>query len=135
MLFIFDNNCSPRLSRGLNILEEGNTLSPIQCEVKHIRELIDSNATDIEVIEAAGKYNGIIITYDKDFKELREHAKYYQQYNVGVIFFKSYKKVLRYWDIVLSFVNHWEELKKLVSENNKPFVIEVTLKGISLKSI
>ncbi len=135
MLFIFDNQCSPRLANGLNILEQGNTLSPYQCEVKHIRELIPSNSDDVDVTKAAGDNEAILITYDRDFKELKQFGELYKQHNVGVVFFRSYKKVLRYWDLVLSFVNHWEELKRKVAETKKPFVFEITLKGISEKEI
>src|SRR4249920_917400 len=122
MLFIFDNQCSPRLAHGLNILEEGNLLSPFQCQVKHVRDFIPADSKDEEVIALAGKHDAIIITYDRDFKEINLRAKLYKQHNVGIVFFRSYKKVLRYWDIVLSFINHWEDLKKMISEIEKPFI-------------
>jgi predicted nuclease of predicted toxin-antitoxin system len=135
MLFIFDNQCSPRLAEGLRILEEGNTLSSIPCTVTHIKDLIPANSSDALVIETAGKNDGVIITYDRDFKDIKNHGQLYAQYKVGVVYFRSYKNVLRYWDLVLSFVNHWEDLKSMVNSTTKPFIIEVTLKGLSIKQI
>ncbi len=131
MLFIFDNQCSQRLANGLNILEEGNKLSPHQCTVKHIKDLIPGNSTDEKVIETAGINKGIIITYDKDFRELKQHYPLYERHKVGVAFFRSPKKVLRYWDIVVSFINHWEKLKENIYNDKAPFAYEVTLRGIS----
>jgi predicted nuclease of predicted toxin-antitoxin system len=135
MLFIFDNQCSQRLANGLNILEEGNLLSPIQCQVKHIREFIPGSSTDEEVISLAIKLDGIIVTYDRDFKETKLRAKLYKENNVGVVFFRSYKNVLRYWEIVLSFINNWEKLKKMISETQKPFIIEVTKNGLNVREL
>src|SRR5258706_3026439 len=130
LLFILDNQCSPRMASGLRILEEGNERSPYQSEVRHIRELMPANSDDQVVYEFAGQKDAIVITYDRDFKEISQRAKLYKENRVGVIYFRSSKKVLRYWDIVVSFITHWEDLKKLVTETEKPFIIEVTLQGL-----
>jgi hypothetical protein len=119
------------MATGLNILEEGNTLSPLQCEVRHETELMPGNTDDDKFTVEAGKMNAVIITYDRDFKEVKSKWPLYRKHKVGVVFFRSYKDILRYWDIVVSFINHWEKLKHEVNENNPPFVFEITLKGIS----
>lgn len=131
MYFIFDNQCSHRLAKGLALLEEGNKRSPIQCTIKHVSELIPGSSTDEEVIIEAGKRSAIIITYDRDFKELRNHAKLYKEHNCGVVFFRSYKNVLIYWEIVLSFINRWEEIKEMCKNRKRPFVLEVSKRGVS----
>ncbi len=83
------------------------------------------------VIETAGINKGIIITYDRDFRELKQKFPLYEQHNVGVVFYRSNKKVLRYWDIVVSFISGWEKLKAEINDDNPPFAYEVTLRGVS----
>lgn len=123
------------MSLGINILEEGNDRSPYQSEVKHIADFIPRNSDDDLVYALAGQKNAVIVTYDRDFKEISQKANLYKQNKVGVVYFRSYKKVLRYWDIVLSFINHWEDLKRMIAETEKPFIIEVTLQGLSSKTL
>jgi predicted nuclease of predicted toxin-antitoxin system len=130
LLFIFDNQGSPRLATGLRILEEGNDRSPLQCEVRHIREYMPGDSEDEVVYKFAGQKDAIVITYDRDFKEISQKARLYKKNKVGVLYFRSTKNSLRYWDLVVSFITQWEELKKLVSETAKPFVFEISLRGI-----
>lgn len=81
------------MAKGLDYLEEGNTLSPFQSKVRHIRDFIPANSDDNEVIKEVGKQNAILITYDKDFKEFKQKWPLYKQYNIGVFWFESTKKV------------------------------------------
>jgi predicted nuclease of predicted toxin-antitoxin system len=131
MVFIFDNNCSPRLTKGLSILEEGNSKSPLQSTVYHITDFIPANSPDEDVIKTAGEKSATIVTYDRDFKAIKSHADLYHQHQCGVVFFRSYKDKLIYWDIVVTFIGYWEDIKQKVNTVQKPFILQVTNKGIS----
>ena len=130
MLFIFDENYSNRFAQGLKLIEQGNLKSSIPVDITHIKLLSLEGAADEDIIEAAGKKNGIIITMDKDFKHIKHYYQLYKQHNVGVVIFKSSKNVIYYWDIVVAFINRWENLKKLLSEDDLPFVYEINSGGI-----
>jgi len=132
--FLFDNQCSQRMATGLNILEEGNDRSLRQSKVSHVKDHIPGNSDDEKVIELAGSLGAVIITYDKGFKTIKQRWALYKQYKVGILYFRSYKDVLRYWDIVESFVGQWEEIKEEVDKTEMPFVIEVTKNGFSNKT-
>jgi PIN domain-containing protein len=129
MLFIFDAHCSQRFADGLNLLEEGNTRSPLQAEVKHMKAFLPGNASDEELIEMVGKKNAILITYDRGFKTIKHRYKLYKEHNAAVIFYHSYKDVIHYWDIVVSFIKKWEELKKEINKYEKPFAVEISNTG------
>lgn len=135
MLFILDNNCSPRLALGMNILEEGNDLSPYSGQIRHIQDYAPGDTGDTDVYILAAKKNAVVVTYDRDFKNVVKKAKSSNEDRAGVVYFRSYKHIKRYWDIVISFVCHWEHLKKMIAETEKPFLIEVTLQGLSKKEI
>lgn len=85
-------------------------------------------ATDEEIIEAAGKNEGIIITMDKDFRHMKHYFQLYKAHKTGVIIFRSSK--LSYWDIVKSFINRWEELKESAINETIPFAFQINTKGI-----
>jgi len=130
MLFIFDENYSYKLAQGLKLIEQGNLKSAIQVDITHIKLLSLEGASDEDIIEAAGKKDGIIITMDKDFKHIKHYYQLYKQHNVGVVIFRSSKKVIYYWDIVVAFINRWESLKKLLSEDDRPFAYEINSRGV-----
>jgi len=131
MLFIFDAHCSQRLAEGLNLIETGNTKSPLQSEIKHIKAFTKGNATDIEIINILKQQDAILITYDKDFRHDKAYFALYKKHSVGVVFFRSYKNVIHYWDIVKAFIKEWEDLKKMCSTESKPFAIELNNRGFS----
>lgn len=135
MLFIFDAHCSQRLAEGLNLIEEGNTKSPLQSVIKHIKSFAKGNATDIEIIGILKNEDAILITYDKDFRHDKAYFALYKKYQIGVIFFRSYKDVIHYWDIVKAFIKEWEDIKKMCSTEPKPFAIELNNRGFSKLSL
>jgi len=130
MTYIFDENYSYRLAEGLRLIEEGNLRSKIKIEITHVKLLHLEGATDEQLIEAAGNCNGIIITMDKDFKHIKHYYSLYKKHKTGAIIFRSSKGIIHYWDIVKSFINRWEELKKEISNATLPFAYQINSKGI-----
>ncbi len=132
MLFIFDENYPKKLSEGLNLLEQGNRMSPIAVSViDAISFMGRRGATDIEIIIAAADKDAIIITHDADFRRIKHYKQFLLQHKVGYIYFKTPKMKggYHYWDIVKTFVSKWEELKQNISQDTHPFTYEVGKTG------
>jgi hypothetical protein len=138
MVFVFDENYTPKLAQGLNHLEHGNKRSKAD-EIWHIKELAEElefkpkdgvSFSDEEVIIITGKKKGIVITQDKDFKNIKHKGHLYKEHNVGVIFFKTVIDTRGYWGMVTSIINKWYELKQKAEHTPKPFCFFVDQKGI-----
>jgi predicted nuclease of predicted toxin-antitoxin system len=130
MTYIFDENYSYRLAEGLRLIEEGNLRSKIKIEITHVKFLQLEGATDEQLIEAAGKLGGTIITMDKDFRHMKHYYLLYKKFKAGVVIFRSSKGAIHYWDIVRSFINRWQELKEEISKATHPFAYQINSKGI-----
>ena len=111
MLFIFDENFSKNLAEGLNLLEKSNPSSIIPVDVISAEKLMGRRgASDPELIEAAGS-DGIVITKDKDFKQIKLYTDIIEATGAKVLFFKPSKKLIFFWDILSATVERWEEMK------------------------
>lgn len=142
MVFVFDENYSPKLVQGLSHLEHGNKRSKAD-EVWHVKDLAEHlkikpqdgvSFDDDEVIVIAGKQKGIVITQDRDFKNIKHKGRLYKEHNVGVIFFKTDVDSRGYWGMVASIINRWYELKQEAEDKPKPFCFFVDKKGIHPQS-
>lgn len=132
MLFIFDENFSKNLAQGLNLLEKSNPAREILAEVISAEELMGKRgATDEEIIIAAGRRKGVIITKDKDFKQIKLLEKIIEASGTKVLFFKFSKKRIKFWDILTAIVGEWEVLKEKLSKEPPPYVYQFDNKGIS----
>jgi predicted nuclease of predicted toxin-antitoxin system len=130
MVFIFDENYSPKLAHGLNLLEQGNTKHKPIAEIWHILDLAKSlemtpengqSFMDEEVVQIAGMVGGIILTQDKDFRRIKHLFPLFAEHHVGVIFFKTPKGPISYWDIITSFIKEWNKLKSKIQSDSPPF--------------
>ena len=130
MFFLFDENVPYKFVEGLALIEESNHKSPIKAKVSHPRFLKNEGASDEEQIKTAGKQNGIIVSFDKDFKHIKSYYPLYKEYKVGVLFLKLTKEDSNYWGIVKLVINKWEELKLLLKDHEKPFAYQVSKLGI-----
>ena len=130
MFFLFDENVPYKFVEGLALIEESNHKSPIKAIISHPRALKNQGASDEEQIQAAGKHNGIIVTFDKDFKHIKSYYPLYKEHKVGVVFLKLTKEDSNYWGIVKLVINKWEEMKLLLKDHEKPFAYQVSKQGI-----
>ncbi len=85
-------------------------------------------ATDEEIIRKL-KGRGVIVTKDKDFKQIKLTGKAIQETGTRVLFFKYSKKMVLYWDLLTTIVTHWEKIKVEMSKDAPPFVYEFDIKG------
>lgn len=130
MKFLCDENFPVNLVNGINLIEKSNHKSPTFGEIIHTQDLNISDYTDEEIISIAGTHQAIIITADKDFKHHKHYKELYKQHNVGVLQYKALNNQDRYWYKVISFVNNWEKIKKMVSETERPFVFQFDMKNV-----
>ncbi|HXP50825.1 MAG TPA: DUF5615 family PIN-like protein [Bacteroidia bacterium] len=133
-LFIFDENYSPNLAKGLEHLENGNIKSPHRANITHINTLAKKQGTpDEEVIEIAGKNNGIIITKDADFKKIKHYYSLYKTHNAGVVYFKPQNGKSTYWDEVNTFIKEWERIKAFIANDKPPFAYQISKNSNCIK--
>jgi predicted nuclease of predicted toxin-antitoxin system len=130
MFFLFDENVPYKFVQGLALIEESNHKSPIKVKLSHPRMLDNEGASDEDQIKIAGKHDGIIISFDKDFKHIKSYYPLYKEHDVGVIFLKLSKEESNYWGIVKLVISRWEELKRLLIDHEKPFAYQVGRNGI-----
>lgn len=132
MLFIFDENFSKHLAEGLDLLEKSNPGSIIPVDVISAEKLMGRRgADDQELIKAAG-FDGVLITKDKDFRQIKLYAPIIEAIGTKVLFYKPSKKLIFFWDILTATVTGWEEIKEKMSRSKPPYVYEFDIRsGIS----
>lgn len=129
MLILFDENFPKKIAEGLNLIESSNKDTILKCTITHPYLLDKGGTEDNDWIKYAGRRNAIIMTFDKDFKDIKTKGRFYHEHKVGVFFFKFEKNEKMYWQIVKLFVNNFEEMKKIIVEVERPFVYRITAKG------
>lgn len=92
-------------------------------------------ATDSELINAAGP-EGDVITKDKDFRQIKLYASVIEASGAKVLFYKHSKKLVYFWDILITTVTRWEELKEKLIRSKPPYVYEFDIRsGISERQL
>jgi predicted nuclease of predicted toxin-antitoxin system len=133
MLFVFDENFSKNLAQGLHLLEKSNPNSKISVDVTSAEVLMGKRgAKDEEIYEKVGKLNGVVITKDKDFKEIKLYESVIKEHRAKVLFFRSSKKLIFFWDILKATIDKWEDIKTKLDSNSPPYCYEFDIRsGIS----
>lgn len=130
MFFLFDENVPYKFAKGLALIEEANHKSQTNAFIIHPRDVPNEGASDEDQIEYAGQNNGIIVSFDKDFKHMKSYYVLYKQYKVGAVVLNLSKKEANYWGIVRAIINRWEDLKEQLKNEKRPFIFEITSRGI-----
>ena len=130
MFFLFDENIPYKLVKGLSLIEEANHKSKINATIVHPRDIGNQGASDEEQIKYAGSHQGVIISFDKDFKHMKSYYPLYKEFNVGTVVLNLSKKEFNYWGIVKAIINRWEDLKATLDKAERPFIFEITSRGI-----
>lgn len=129
MHIVFDENVP-------NILVEGlKTLAPIASdvdfEITSIKLLGKTGISDAVVLDFV-QTNGILITYDADFKTQRHLYNAIKEYHIGVFWIKQSKKTTL-WSLVQLMIEHWDKLLNIAGEVERPFLYEVNKRGVERK--
>ena len=131
MIIYVDENLSPYLSKGLQILqypENSKLREPI--EVRSIKEEFGSGAQDEDWIPAAGKKNSCILTQDYKIHRIKHQQVLCIQYKLGMFYFRPpCKNGFLYWDMVKLVVKHWQEVTKIAVSEKRPFAFQITSKS------
>lgn len=128
MIFVFDENFSKKLADGLDLLEKSNPGSKIPVDVISAVSLMGKKgATDEDIIRKMGK-SGVLITKDKDFKQIKLLKNVIEPCDAKVLFYKSSSKLIFFWDLLAATVNRWEEIKEILSRPAPPHVYEFDIR-------
>jgi len=129
MLILFDENIPVKIAEGLNTIESTNKDTILHCTITHPYIIQKGGTSDDDWIKFAGENKAIILTFDKDFKNVKSKGSLYIQHNIGVFFCKFDKKEKMYWQIVRLFVNSFNLMKNIIVTTPRPFVYRINHHG------
>ncbi len=126
MKIYIDENLSPHIAKGLDILEK-----PLGegFEVLSIGEIFGRGAKDEDWLPQIGQENGVVITQDLNIQRSRQQRELYKKHNVGVFFLSApSRNGFSYWEMVAHIVNRWQDIKKKSRKSLRPFAYRCTAK-------
>jgi len=127
MRIVFDENVPDCIITALAAL--ASIAFPGKLEITSVMILEMGGNPDEDVLHAVGE-NGILITYDKDFKRQRALYDIIKQYKIGVFWVRQ-PKVKTVWLLAQLMVAQWDTMLKTASDTERPFLYEVTKNGVS----
>lgn len=117
-----DENMAPQLARALNIIQEHlNSEEKKTITVLSIKDAFKEGIADEDWIPTVGKEKGIVITQDRRIQSSRHQRELYMQHGVGIIFLKSPKSGMTFWQMFKHIVDWWDEIKQIARKNTPPF--------------
>lgn len=129
MRILFDENVPEKLVEGISkftcFLKES-----AHFKITSVSALNKLGASDEEVLKLVGK-GGILITYDKDFKKHKKLKSEIAKSAIG-IFWVLQPKRPDFFELGKFLVNNWAEMIEKIIEEPKPFIFQVSKKGISI---
>jgi hypothetical protein len=129
MHFLFDAQMPVKLAEGIAILDQENRHGEIKIQVSHADNLLGKGATDEQVIHKASEIDAIIFSQDDDFKRIKTNKALIKQLGLGYVLYKPPQRGSRYWEISVSVVLAWEDLKEKINSIQKPFILKINRKG------
>lgn len=131
MIIYIDENMSPYLARGFNILQAPLNLKlkePI--DVRSIKDDYGQGAQDEEWIPLAGEKGACIITQDYNIKRIKHQQALCEEYKLGMFYFRSpSKNGFSYWDMLVLLIKHWQNINKIAITEKRPFAYKVSSRG------
>ena len=119
MRIYFDENFSHRIASGMGEFQKARpseNVSVIWCP-----DEFERGADDEEWIPQVASKHGVVLTQDLNIHRTRAQWDLCQQNKIGVFFFKPPRAGCYHWVIVREVVNRWEEIKRIASEQKRPF--------------
>jgi hypothetical protein len=117
-----DENMAPQIARALNVVQEHlNSEEKKAIEVISLKDAFHEGIKDEEWIPIIGKQNGIVITQDRRIWHSRHQRELYMQYGVGIIFLKSPKTGMTFWQMFKHLIEWWDDIKQIARKNKPPF--------------
>ena len=121
-----DENLSEYVADALNALNKGyfRNINVYSTKLK-----FGKGVADEIIIPAIGKAKGILITKDININRTKMQYQLCEKYKLGVFFLKLPKGLDRHWKIVGMLIDHWEEIIRIINEENLPFGYEIPMRG------
>jgi len=117
-----DENIAPQMAHAFDTVQAHlNKKEKRHFEVYSIKEIFGEGATDEEWIPKIGSEKGIVITQDRRIQQCKHQRELYKSHGVGIIFLKTPKGGLSFWDMFKHLVNWWDKIKSLCIKNKPPF--------------
>lgn len=131
MIIYIDENMSPYLARGFNILQAPlNVKLRESIDVRSIKEDFGQGALDEYWIPLAGEKGACVITQDYNINRIKHQQALCHQFNLGMFYFRPpSKNGFNYWDMLILMVKHWRQINKIAITQKRPFAYKVTAKG------
>ena len=131
MIIYIDENMSPFLAKGFNILQFPLNIKLREAiDVRSIKDDFGTGALDEDWIPKAGENGACIITQDYNIKRITHQQALCEKYQLGMFYFRPpSKNGFHYWDMVKLMVKHWETINKIAITQRRPFAYKVTSKG------
>jgi hypothetical protein len=117
-----DENMAPQLARALDVIQEHlNSEEKKAIKVISLKDEFHQGIKDEEWIPIIGEQGGIVITQDRRIWHSRHQRELYMQYGVGIIFLKSPKTGMTFWQMFKHLVEWWDDIKQIARKNKPPF--------------
>jgi predicted nuclease of predicted toxin-antitoxin system len=131
MIIYIDENMSPYLARGFNILQAPLNLKLKETiDVRSIKDDFGQGAQDEEWIPLAGEKGACIITQDYNIKRIKHQLALCEKYSLGMFYFRPpSKNGFSYWDMLVLLVKHWLVINKISIMEKRPFAYKITSRG------
>lgn len=131
MIIYIDENISPYLARGFNIIQaplNHKLREPI--EIISVKDEFTQGIQDEKWIPLAGAKGSCIITQDYNIHRIRQQQALCVKYQLGMFYFRPpSKNGFLYWDMPALMVKHWPQIIKLAVFEVRPFAFKVTSRG------
>lgn len=130
MIIYIDENMSPYLARGFDILQAPlNIGQKTAIEVASISDKYGKGALDEEWIPKAGQTAACIITQDFNIHRIKHQRELCAQHQLGMFYFRPpSKNGFSYYDMLKIMIKHWPEITKIATREKRPFAYQITSK-------
>ena len=117
-----DATRAPQLARALEIIQSHLNIEEKKAiQVLSIVDEFGEATKDEEWIPKIGAEGGIVITDDRRIQTSRHQRELYIQHGVGIIFLKSPKTGMSFWQMFTHLVEWWGDIKHIARHNKPPF--------------
>ena len=124
MSFMFDNNLSQKIVRGLREFGE---------DVLHIKDEFPEGILDEDWLPIVGEKQWFVLTRDDRLRTRPLEKSLLKENKVGCFVLAG--KNLKAWDLVVQVVRNWARIKEKASTTRRPFVIKVPPTGTQFVEI
>lgn len=130
MIVYMDENLPRHLAEGFQVLQAPEGLKTGRTlEVRYIPTTFHRGVKDEEWIPLVGEENACVITRDVNISRRKHELELYRQHQLGLFFLRgtSKKQGMSVWEMVRTLARHWEDISRIVYEEDRPFAYEVSL--------